>query len=107
MKKIIALAALMCGTAHADFLLGNDLFSRLQSDKVVERAVGLGYVMGVFDVGQNITHCAPANVTSGQIKDMVQQHLDSVPAARHMAAESHVSYILGKTWPCAKKGTSL
>ena len=97
MKKLIAIVGLVCTSAHAEFWTGNVLLDRIKSENVVDRALGLGYVMGAFDNGHGATHCTPQNVTAGQAQDMVKQHLESVPSARHLPAEAHVTYIFGKT----------
>lgn len=106
MKKLALIAALTCTWAHAEFLTGNDLLSRLNGNDT-QQMVALGYVMGVFDVSMDAVHCPPANVTAGQVQDIVKNHLIATPSTRHYAADAQVRYILGKTWPCAKKGTSL
>jgi hypothetical protein len=109
MKKLIAIAALMCGTAHAEFYTGNDLLAKMQSSNSDERIHALGYVMGVFDVGAGVVQCAPENVTAGQARDMVRNYLDNTPATRHLNAEAQVRYVLSTAWPCPKrnKGTAL
>ncbi len=106
MRKLALIAALVCGTAHAEFMTGNDLMGRFNGNDI-QQMVALGYVMGVFDATMDATHCPPANVTAGQVQDIVKNHLIATPATRHYAADAQVRYILGKTWPCAKKGTSL
>jgi hypothetical protein len=106
MKKLIAITALMCGTAHAEFLTGNDLLTKFNGSDI-QQMVGLGYVMGVFDATMDATHCPPANVTAGQVQDVVKNHLTATPATRHYVADVQVRYILSQTWPCKKKGTAL
>ena len=104
MKKLIVIAALMCGTAHAEFWTGNELLSRINSNDPYERGTSLGYVMGAFDASQGVTHCPPPTVTAGQVRDMVTKTLNDGAAARHMSADSFVTYTLKAAWPCAKKG---
>ena len=105
MKKLIWLTLAMSVTAHAEFWDGNKLLSRLQSTGF-DYGTGLGYVMGVSDSLQGATSCPPANVTLGQIADMVKQHLESVPSTRHLSADQHIYYVLKKTWPCASSKPS-
>ena len=107
MKKLLILAAMVATSAHAEFWSGNQLLTRLQGDTIAERIQALGYIMGVADATQGSGHCPPEQVTSGQIRDMVRNHLESVPSARHIEASSHVVYVLGTAWPCAKKGRNL
>jgi len=104
MKKLIAIAALMCGTAQAEFFTGNDLLGKINGESVVDRMIGLGYVMGVYDVGAGAIHCPPDHVTAGQVRDMVKGHLEASASTRHLAADTHVRYVLTSAWPCKKKG---
>lgn len=104
MKKLIAITLLVSASAsHAEFFTGNDLLRKHQSSSVVENMVALGYVMGVFDATRGEAHCPPDSVTSGQIKDMVIQHLEAMPTIRHFSADVQVRYVLNRAWPCAKK----
>lgn len=107
MKKLLIVAALLAGNAHAEFFTGNDLLNRINSSDAFERGIGLGFVMGVFDATHSAVHCPPTTVTAGQVRDMVTKTLNDAPAARHLAAEGFVTYALRNAWPCAKKGTSL
>lgn len=93
---------LACSTAHAEFMDGNELLSRLRGEGSRYFA-GIGYVMGVFDSFQGGSHCPPANVTAGQVTDMVRNHLEASPELRHLSADRHVNYILKKTWPCPER----
>lgn len=106
MKRLLILAALLAGAAHAEFWDGNVLHQRLNSSGSVERSIGLGYVMGVFDAMHGVMHCAPANVTAGQINDMVKNFLDNTPAVRHFSADSLVVRVLRTSWPCAERNNS-
>lgn len=107
MRKQIVVAALTCAslTAHAEFWSGNDLLEKLKQQPGFDSALGLGYVMGVFDASRGAEHCPPDNITAGQVRDMVRQHLESTPATRHFVADVQVRYVLGRAWPCAKKNS--
>lgn len=100
LKAATLAAILFAGSAHAEFLSGNDLLSRLSSENLYDRGVATGYIMGVHDAGYGVAHCPAPGVTFGQISDMVRQHLIAVPAVRHLSADSHVTYVLSKQWPC-------
>lgn len=104
MKKLLAIAALLCGSAHAQFFTGNDLLARVNSDLAFDRGLGMGFIIGVYDATLTIEHCPPPNVTAGQVRDMVSKSLNSGAAARHLPAEAFVVYTLGNAWPCPKKG---
>lgn len=105
MKKLLLAAALMCGAAHAEFYTGNDLLAKLNGD-FGDKMVGMGYVMGVFDVARGVEHCPPDNITAGQVRDMVKNHLEATPSTRHFVADVQVRYVLKSAWPC-KKGTGV
>ena len=107
MKKIVIAAMLMAGAAHAEFLDGNKLLSNFKESDAFSRGLGMGYVLGVYDLGAGVLYCAPGNVTAGQIKDMVQNYLENTPAERHYSADSTVSKVLRTVWPCARKGASM
>ena len=105
MKKLL-LMALFCTSAHAEFYSGNDLLGKINGD-FGDQMLALGYVMGVFDAYRSVEHCPPENITAGQVRDMVRQHLVSSPSVRHLTADLQVRYVLKNAWPCAKKGSSL
>lgn len=103
LKPIIAIAALaVAASACAQFYDGNKLLSRLQSrgNNPNDYLSALNYVMGVTDALDGVAFCAPDGVTAGQVTDMVQRHLETVPSARHFAADVHIAYVLKKVWPC-------
>lgn len=104
MKKLLLVAALMCGAAHAEFFTGNDLLGKLNGD-FGDKMVAMGYVIGVFDTTRSEAHCPPENVTAGQVRDMVKNHLEAMPTIRHLSADVQVRYVLNRAWPCAKKGS--
>ena len=107
MKKTILALALICGNAQAGFYTGNDLLQKIDSESHGDRMFSMGYVMGVFDLGQNILHCAPNGVTVGQIHDLTAAYIRGFPAKRHRAADSLITDALSAALPCPKKGTNL
>lgn len=107
MKKIFLLAALACTGAQAEFITGNELLARLNASDQYDRGVGMGYVMGVFDATYQITHCPPAGVTAGQVRDMIVKTLNTGAEVRHMAADGFITFTLKTAWPCAKKGSGI
>lgn len=107
MKHTILALALICGNAQAEFYTGNDLLQRIDSESHGEKMLALGYVIGVFDVGQSVLHCSPSNVTAGQVRDMAASYLRSFPAKRNKTAESLINEVLAAAWPCPKKGIGL
>lgn len=91
-----------CAGAHAEFKDGNKLLSELNSEVYYTKGVAMGYIMGVADAVSGVTHCAPPNVTAGQINDMVKNMLENTPSIRHWTADVIINYVLKSTWPCPK-----
>jgi hypothetical protein len=107
MKKAIILMLALAGSAHAEFMDGNKLLNNLKESDAFSRGLGMGYILGVHDLGSGIVYCTPGNATAGQMKDMIMNYLENTPAERHISADITVSKVLKAVWPCAKKGASL
>lgn len=107
MRTALILALLLAGTAHAEFKDGNKLLSDMRDSSYYIQGVALGYVTGVADVGVGVIHCAPPNLTAGQLHDMVKNYLENTPAERHLTADTIINKVLKAVWPCAKRGSSL
>jgi hypothetical protein len=103
MKKIIATLLFVPAMVQAEFVTGNTLFKDMNGD-VVDKSIALGYVMGVSDAYTNVTVCLPANVTAGQVQDVVKRYLENNPDKRHYTADSLVRDSLEKVWPCKQQG---
>lgn len=122
MKRAILATLSMAtfGNANAGFYTGNDLY-RMLNGTGAERSVALGYVAAMSDSqdhSQLLTvismtvnktwkdkfpyqfFCVPANVTSGQLADIVKKYLAENPASRHADAAALVSAALIAVWPC-------
>lgn len=103
MKRAVLCVALVAASgAHAYFKDGNKLLSELKDNTGTNifPAIGMGYITGVADALYGITNCPPANVTAGQVTDMVRNYLDNTPAIRHLPANQVVSHVLKSVWPC-------
>lgn len=101
MKKLLIVAALLCGGAHAQpasmLYSGQELLNRLNNDRIP----ALAYIAGVADSQSGVTICIPpGQVTLGQMADMVKQSLERIPSERHMSADVYVTVTLGNRWPC-------
>ena len=110
MKKLLVMAALVPSLCHAEFFSGNDLLQRINSESYSERGSALGYVMGVSDAIFGVVHCAPHDVTSGQLRDLMKHYLTNNPADRHNTANVLVAHVLKSIWPCAhnqRRGSAL
>ena len=104
MRALVLCLSLFSFSAHADFRDGNKLLADLNDGGVIFPAVGLGYVIGVADALNGVTHCMPAGVTAGQLRDMVRNFLTNTPAIRHLPAADAVTYVLRQTWACPRSG---
>lgn len=102
MKRLLILAALCAGTAHAEFKSGNTLLMQIKGD-TTDYIHAIGYVTGVYDTLQGVTHCPPANITAGQVTDMVKNYLEANPETRHNSADRLIGIVLRSAWPCANR----
>lgn len=100
MKKLALLAALIGGTAHAEFYTGNQLLNMMNGSNM-EKMHALGYVVGVSDVWTGVRICPSSGVNAGQVNDVVQQYLTNNPHLRHQTADALTLTALGNVWPCA------
>jgi hypothetical protein len=108
MKRLLILAALLCGSAQAQpssiLYTGQDLFTRFTSDRVT----ALAYIAGVADSQSGVTICIPpGQVTLGQMGDMVRQSLERIPSERHLSADVYVQVTLSNRWPCGRRGSGV
>jgi MFS-type transporter involved in bile tolerance (Atg22 family) len=103
MKKLIVLAAMLAGTAHAQFVDGNSLLERMRDESPVKRMVALGYVLGVLDSFLGSDICPPDNVQAGQASAVVKQWLEINPDKRHLTASAIVFVSLRNAWPCKQE----
>lgn len=108
MKRWASVILLAASTAQADssinYIDGNKLYSKLTGDSI-DLIFGYGYISGVSDTGQGVTHCLDANVTVGQLSDMVKQYLTTNPEVRHYQADTLVVHVLKSSFPCRKSRT--
>ena len=104
MRSGLALAAMVMATAAqaGTFWDGNKLYSKLRGE-TMEQMQALGYIMGVSDAMDTVTVCSPTTVTAGQVLDIMKQYLESIPTVRHLPADTLISVVLGRVWPCDKK----
>lgn len=107
MKLKITLMAILLGatSAQAEFKDGNKLLSQMQGT-TMEQMIAMGYVTGVADALHGVVACPPANVTAGQLNDMVLKYLENFPQTRSFSGDVIVQRVLVTVWPC-KKGSSL
>lgn len=102
-QKLLLVAALLCGSAQAEFKDGNSLLSDMNSSSM-NQMNALGYVTGVADALMRITYCPPQSINAGQVYDMIKQYLEQFPANRHNTADRIIGHVLKSAWPCAQRG---
>lgn len=107
MKRLLIPILLCSSIAHAEFLDGNKLLSHLKDSGFFNQGYAMGYITGIADMGLGVVHCAPSNMTAGQINDMVRNYLENTPAERHLTGDTIVNKVLKTVWPCAKRGSAL
>lgn len=100
-RLLITIAVSLAGCAHAEFMNGNMLLSRMNGDWS-DKTYALGYVAGVADALHGIIFCPPVGFTVGQLSDMTKIYLDRNPQDRHMSADSFVRAAL-LNFPCKKE----
>ena len=103
MRKLIAVLLFVPCIASAEFLSGNDLLSRINSDETIQRMFALGYVAGVSDAQQHVFSCPPSGVTNGQVRDVVKSYLEANPGMSHNTAEMSVTNAVNEVLPCANR----
>jgi hypothetical protein len=101
MKKLWLLALLFTAQAHAEFYTGNEILEACKSENYFNRGLCAGYVAGAFDVMQGVSHCAPASVTAGQVRDVFIKALEAAPELRHQTADRLAHRVFKSLWPCA------
>jgi MFS-type transporter involved in bile tolerance (Atg22 family) len=103
MRSIIA-SALIAASASvsAQYVTGNNLLTRMDSNSHGDRMYAIGYVVGVIDSMNGYVFCLPRGFVVGQAHDMVHNYLTNVPADRHLAADVIAAKVLTASFPCAK-----
>lgn len=106
MKLLPTILLALSLSANAEFVDGNQLHIWLNGS-TTEKALGVGYVGGVYDASRGITHCALTDVTLRQVTEMTRIELSTNPATRSESASLLVLVMLERYWPCPKKAKTL
>jgi hypothetical protein len=105
-SAFIVVFCVISSPAAAEFYTGNDLKAKLESwenqssSTGINGAIGAGFVIGVFDVGDNLWWCGNQHITVGQVTAMVLKDLRANPATLHKAAYSLVFGTFSREFPC-------
>lgn len=103
MRPVVAASTLFIAfSAQASFFTGNDLLEMINGDDT-KRSMAYGYIMGSFDVGDQVAHCAPPGVKALQLVDIVKKFLVDHPEDRHQVGDAIVTGVMAGTFPCAKR----
>jgi hypothetical protein len=99
-------AAVMAGSAgaRADFRDGNQLYAECPPESGY-RLFCQGYIAAITDAARHAPvagHkvCGSADVTLGQMVDVVRRYLEAHPELRHFPAEDLVAEALAEAFPC-------
>lgn len=106
MKKFLVALLMVPSMASAEFLSGNDLYTRMTGSEIGWRMYALGYVVGVYDVGVHIHFCpaSETGITAGQVRDIAEQFLAANPGLRDKNAYMLVRESFRQVWPCPNRG---
>jgi len=102
---LMTVAAMIAGPARAEFVTGNDLYTKCVSNAPEDKFWCLGFVTGVFDTlptGPKGLVCPGPNVTAGQVHDVVVKNLQEHPTMRNLPAAFLVGAALGVAFPCKR-----
>jgi hypothetical protein len=103
---LMIVAAMIAGPARAEFVTGNDLYTKCNSNAPEDKFWCLGFVTGVFDTlptgPKKGLVCPGPNVTAGQVHDVVVKNLQEHPTMRHLPAAFLVGTALGVAFPCKR-----
>ena len=94
-------------SASAGFWTSIKLMQHLEEDmrggSTFEVGLETGYIMGIFDLTEEVLVCAPNGVSVKQVKMVVYNHMKEHPELWSNFADQSVIKALQSTWPCAKK----
>jgi len=103
-KALIAAVAALALAAHAggSFMSAGDLLNKLQAKPgTTDRNIGIGYVVAVADMGEDINHCIPGDVSAGYMAQTVSilMKRNSLPLDE-LSATGPVLEAMKAAWPC-------
>jgi hypothetical protein len=103
-RLLIALTAALAFSAQAQFINGNMLLKKMNSDTWTEIGFAQGYVTGVADSYDGELFCIPERVNVGQLVDLAKSYIVNNPKDRHRHAGALVAIAFVEVFPC-KKGS--
>ncbi|HHL2713068.1 TPA: Rap1a/Tai family immunity protein [Yersinia enterocolitica] len=115
MKKVIVLFLLLVNIpAQAAFVSGNDILDWLDSSNRVNNGSRTpkdlqkddllsGYIRGIADMGKYDYFCPDAEVTAGQLINIVQKYINENPKESHKSGALLSTTALKNAFPCKVK----
>lgn len=111
---LLAVALAAPSVSRAEFMSGSMLSERLEANERVragahragdisDSGFAIGFVTGVFDVYVNLSFCAPASVTIGQVARISLAFLRANPARLHENAYKLVRDALESSFPACER----
>jgi Rap1a immunity proteins len=100
---LMVVAAMIAGPARAEFVTGNQLYEKCNSNAPEDKFWCLGFVTGVADTlpqGPKGIVCPGPNVTAGQFYDVVVKDLRDHPAMHDLPASFLAGAGLAMAFPC-------
>ena len=100
---LMIVAAMIARPARAEFVTGNQLHEKCNSNAPEDKFWCLGFVTGVADTlpqGPKGIVCPEPNVTAGQFYDVVVKDLRDHPGVRGLPASLLIGTALGTAFPC-------
>lgn len=111
--KSLALSVVFSYTAlsYAEFESGNKLkqgleaWDRSDTSQIIDGALAVGYVKGVYDSRVRVNFCPPSSssITVGQVISIVLKFLRENPDQLHKTGDTNVVVALMRVWPCAPR----
>ena len=105
MREFILLAAaalsLAPATANAGWKTGNNLYESCKSERPLQYADCTSFSMGIIDASELLgkTLHIPADITAGQLHDIVFKYLENHPENRHWPASILVWNAIREAYP--------
>ena len=84
------------------FMSGNEVYEDCTGPKGPPKmGICIGYVVGISDaLNMDGSVCTPANVTVGQVVDVIVNYLQANPKYRHISASLLAGAALREAFPC-------
>jgi hypothetical protein len=106
LTALVLMIVTTIATARAEFVTGNELYTKCTSNDPADKFWCLGFTTGVHDTlpqGPKGLLCETPNVAAGQVLDVVVKYLRENPAYRDLPASLLAGAALGQAFPCKEQ----